>query len=58
MDGNGRWASKKGLPRTMGHNEGVKKAKEVILLIKELGIPVVSLYTFSKENWKRSEEEV
>jgi len=58
MDGNGRWASQRGLPRTMGHNEGVKKAKEVILFIKELEIPIVSLYTFSKENWKRSEEEV
>jgi len=58
MDGNGRWAKKRGLPRTMGHSEGVKKAKEVVLTIKELGIPFVSMYTFSKENWKRSLDEV
>lgn len=58
MDGNGRWAKKRGFPRTAGHSEGVKKAKEVVLTIKELGIPFVSLYTFSKENWKRSQDEV
>ncbi len=58
MDGNGRWAKKRGLPRTAGHSAGVEKAKEVILTVKELGIPYVSLYTFSKENWKRSEGEV
>jgi len=58
MDGNGRWAKKRGLPRTAGHSAGVEKAKEVILTIKEFGIPYVSLYTFSKENWKRSESEV
>lgn len=58
MDGNGRWAKKRNLPRTAGHSAGVQKAKEVVLLIKELGIPFVSLYTFSKENWKRSMDEV
>lgn len=58
MDGNGRWAKKRGLPRTAGHSAGVEKAKEVILTVKELGIPYVSLYTFSKENWKRSDGEV
>lgn len=58
MDGNGRWAKKRGLPRNYGHSQGVEKAKEIILYIKELGIPFVSLYTFSKENWKRSESEI
>ncbi|MBN2547346.1 MAG: di-trans,poly-cis-decaprenylcistransferase [Spirochaetes bacterium] len=58
MDGNGRWAKKRGLPRTAGHSAGVEKAKEVILTVKDFGIPYVSLYTFSKENWKRSESEI
>jgi undecaprenyl diphosphate synthase len=58
MDGNGRWAKKRGLPRNAGHSAGVEKAKEMIMLVKELGIPFVSLYTFSKENWKRSQSEV
>ena len=58
MDGNGRWAKKRGLPRTAGHSAGVKKAKEVVLTVKELKIPFVSMYTFSKENWKRSQDEV
>lgn len=58
MDGNGRWAKKRLLPRTFGHKEGVKKAKEVILHAKSHGIPYVSLYTFSKENWKRPSDEV
>ena len=58
MDGNGRWAKKRLLPRTFGHREGVKKAKEVILHAKSHGIPFISLYTFSKENWSRPEEEV
>jgi len=58
MDGNGRWAKNRNLPRTSGHSAGVKKAKEVVLTVKELGIPFVSMYTFSKENWKRSMDEV
>lgn len=58
MDGNGRWAKERGLPRNAGHSAGVEKAKEVVLFIKELGIPYISLYTFSKENWKRSQSEV
>lgn len=58
MDGNGRWAKQRGLSRTAGHSAGVEKAKEVIMFIRELGIPYVSLYTFSKENWKRSQSEV
>ncbi|MCG8571288.1 MAG: polyprenyl diphosphate synthase [Spirochaetes bacterium] len=58
MDGNGRWAKKRLLPRTAGHSAGVKKAKEITLYIKEKGIPFLSLYTFSKENWRRSADEV
>ena len=54
MDGNGRWAKEKRLPRNAGHKAGVEKAKEIILAVKELGISYVSLYTFSKENWNDS----
>ncbi len=58
MDGNGRWAKAKGMPRTAGHSAGVEKAKEIVMYARELGIPYISLYTFSKENWKRASEEV
>lgn len=58
MDGNGRWARKRFLPRTAGHSAGVQKAKQIVLDIKSLGIPYLSLYTFSKENWRRNSEEV
>ncbi|HNZ26187.1 MAG TPA: polyprenyl diphosphate synthase [Spirochaetota bacterium] len=58
MDGNGRWAKNKGLARTAGHSAGVEKAKEIVMRARELKIPYISLYTFSKENWKRSVEEV
>ncbi len=58
MDGNGRWAKERKLPRNAGHRMGVEKAKEIILAVKELGIPYISLYTFSKENWIRPLKEV
>jgi undecaprenyl diphosphate synthase len=58
MDGNGRWAQKRGLPRNAGHKAGVQKAKEIVLTVKELDIPYVSMYTFSKENWSRPKKEV
>ncbi|MBR3731547.1 MAG: di-trans,poly-cis-decaprenylcistransferase [Spirochaetales bacterium] len=58
MDGNGRWAQAKGLPRTAGHSAGVEKAKEIVMAAREVRIPYISLYTFSKENWKRAEQEV
>jgi undecaprenyl diphosphate synthase len=58
MDGNGRWAKERNLPRNAGHKAGVEKAKEIILTVKELGIPIVSLYTFSKENWIRPKSEI
>ena len=58
MDGNGRWAKKRKLPRTAGHSAGVNKAREIVLHTKNMNIPYLSLYTFSKENWKRTTEEV
>lgn len=58
MDGNGRWAKKRGLPRVAGHEAGVKTVREVVKASIELGIPVLTLYAFSQENWKRPKEEV
>lgn len=58
MDGNGRWAKQKGLPRTEGHKEGLTSAKKIVAAAASLGIKYVTLYTFSTENWKRTEEEV
>jgi undecaprenyl diphosphate synthase len=58
MDGNGRWAKKRGLPRTAGHKEGLTAAKRVVKAAKDLGVKYLSLYTFSTENWKRAAGEV
>lgn len=58
MDGNGRWAKQRGLPRTAGHKEGLTAAKKIVAKASELGIKYVTLYTFSTENWKRTQEEV
>ncbi len=58
MDGNGRWAHKRGLPKIAGHRAGVKSAEEAIRTSGELGIKVLTLYTFSTENWKRPKDEV
>lgn len=58
MDGNGRWAQKRNLPRTAGHKEGLETAKKIIYCAVESGVKYVTLYTFSTENWKRTEEEV
>jgi undecaprenyl diphosphate synthase len=58
MDGNGRWATQKNLPRHKGHREGLTAAKRTVRAARELGIRYLSLYTFSTENWKRAEEEV
>ena len=58
MDGNRRWAKRHGLSAREGHTEGYKKAKEVIRWCKETRIPIVTLYAFSTENWKRSRAEV
>ncbi|MBP5739514.1 MAG: di-trans,poly-cis-decaprenylcistransferase [Spirochaetia bacterium] len=58
MDGNGRWAKERGKPRTFGHSEGVRTAKRIAKAASDMGIKYLSLYTFSTENWKRSETEV
>ncbi|MBQ8013423.1 MAG: di-trans,poly-cis-decaprenylcistransferase [Treponema sp.] len=58
MDGNGRWAKNRGLPRTAGHYEGLNAAKRVVSAAVSLGIKYVTFYTFSTENWKRANEEV
>jgi len=58
MDGNGRWARQRGLPRIVGHRAGVKSVQEVIRCAKESGIKVLTLYAFSTENWKRPKNEV
>ena len=58
MDGNGRWAKKRGLPRSKGHEEGSKAIKRVTLACKNLGVKVITLFAFSTENWKRPKEEV
>jgi len=58
MDGNGRWAKDKGLPRTAGHREGIKRIKEIIKTASQLGIKVVTLFAFSTENWSRPRREI
>src|SRR5438034_10310583 len=58
MDGNGRWARKRGLPRVAGHRAGINAVREVVEGSAELGIPVLTLYAFSVENWKRPRSEV
>jgi len=58
MDGNGRWATRKGLPRSFGHNEGVSVLKEIIKASKKLGCKVLTVYAFSTENWTRPTKEV
>ena len=58
MDGNGRWATKQNLPRTKGHQEGLKTAKRIVKAASDAGVKYLTLYTFSTENWKRAQEEV
>lgn len=58
MDGNGRWAEQRNLPRAMGHNAGMKAMKEIVKRASSLGIRHLTVYAFSTENWKRSTEEV
>ena len=58
MDGDGRWAKERGLPRTEGHKEGESSLLDVIMGAIELGIPYLSAYAFSTENWRRSADEV
>jgi undecaprenyl diphosphate synthase len=58
MDGNGRWAKTHGLPRVQGHRAGAESVREAIDACKELGVPYLTLYAFSSENWSRPEAEV
>jgi undecaprenyl diphosphate synthase len=58
MDGNGRWAKKRGLPKIAGHKAGAKSVEETIKAAREAGIEILTLYTFSTENWKRPKKEV
>ena len=58
MDGNGRWAARRGLPRAAGHARGAEAAREAVRAAIELGIGILTLYSFSSENWRRSAEEV
>lgn len=58
MDGNGRWAKKRGLPRLVGHNSGMESLKKIIKASKKIGIEYVTFYAFSTENWKRPKEEI
>lgn len=58
MDGNGRWAKRRGMPRSAGHKAGADTLKQIIMASDELGIKVLTVYAFSTENWKRPEEEV
>ncbi|WP_427965092.1 polyprenyl diphosphate synthase [Altererythrobacter sp.] len=58
MDGNGRWAKKRGLPRAMGHKRGVEAVRKLVRSVEQMGLDCLTLYAFSSENWKRSEGEV
>lgn len=58
MDGNGRWAKKRGLPRIAGHKKGVDSVREIVKLSPELGVEILTLYTFSMENWNRPKTEI
>jgi undecaprenyl diphosphate synthase len=58
MDGNGRWARRRGMPRPFGHRAGVESLREVVKISSEIGLQVLTVYAFSTENWKRPREEV
>ena len=58
MDGNGRWATRKGLPRSYGHKRGVNVLKEILKVSKKLGCKILTVYAFSTENWTRPKKEV
>lgn len=58
MDGNGRWATKRGLPRTMGHKAGADAFRQIAYYCRDIGIQYLTVYAFSTENWKRSADEV
>jgi undecaprenyl diphosphate synthase len=58
MDGNGRWAKRRGLPRVAGHKKGVETVREIVETCAQLGVEFLTIYTFSTENWKRPKNEV
>ncbi|NEW05580.1 isoprenyl transferase [Paenibacillus sp. SYP-B3998] len=58
MDGNGRWAKQRGLPRVAGHHSGMKNVKKITMAASDIGVKVLTMYAFSTENWKRPKEEV
>ncbi|MCM8787607.1 MAG: isoprenyl transferase [Candidatus Omnitrophica bacterium] len=58
MDGNGRWAATRGLPRTAGHKEGIRRVKDIVRATKKLGIKILTLFAFSTENWNRPKREI
>ena len=58
MDGNGRWAQMRGMPRTMGHRAGVEALKKIVRFCHEIGIKYLTVYAFSTENWKRPQSEI
>lgn len=58
MDGNGRWAKKKGFPRVIGHKAGMGALKEVVRTCSDIGVKILTIYAFSTENWKRPKDEV
>lgn len=58
LDGNGRWAKKRGMPRSYGHVKGCENLEDICEVVKELGVKYLTVYAFSTENWKRSKEEV
>ena len=58
MDGNGRWAQRRGLPRIAGHRKGIEAAREIVRAAGDLGIEVLTLYAFSSENWRRPASEI
>ena len=58
MDGNGRWATNRGMPRLVGHRKGAERVREIVQCAPDLGIRWLTIYAFSTENWKRSTEEV
>mgnify|MGYP001594841919 FL=1 len=58
MDGNGRWAKERGLPRTAGHREGIKRVQEITNAAAELGVGVLTFFAFSTENWDRPKKEI
>ena len=58
MDGNGRWAKKRGLPRSAGHSAGAESFRKIANYCRTLGVKYLTVYAFSTENWKRSQEEI